>query len=215
MSVMTDYVVFYSVCSFFNLYVCMTSRLPNAGGRAYAGLSLFELRLRSRRSFLRIHASLSLPDFAFRILLSPMELRWTKTRRGRLFLKSITRHGCDDVVVHLPVTTLIHQVVSLLQSRVCPLDGIQTMRRNSPWLKLQALLSWSLGAQNPPRKSENYPSRIAKTTPTSPTRRLTNFHFSFLSFSKAPRGLTGGTKEPIPSPKKELHHEGIIFLDCS
>jgi hypothetical protein len=65
MSVMTDYVVFYSVFSFLNLYVCMTSRLPNAG-RAYAGLSSFELRLRSRRSFLRIHGSFAqLARFCF------------------------------------------------------------------------------------------------------------------------------------------------------
>jgi hypothetical protein len=65
-------------------------------------------------------------------------------------------------------------------------------------------------------KKRELPESNRENTPTSPTRRLTNFHFSsFLPFSNALGGLTGGTKEPIPSPKIELHHEGIILLDCS
>ncbi|KAL3491310.1 hypothetical protein BJX62DRAFT_124783 [Aspergillus germanicus] len=126
-----DYVVFYSIFNFFNLYVCMTSRLPPAFGRAYAGLSSFELRLRSRRSFLRIHGNFAqLARFCFSYSFIPHGIAVDKDSE-RQALKSITRHGCDDVVVHLPVTTLIHQVVSLLQSRVRPLNGIQTMERNS------------------------------------------------------------------------------------
>ncbi|CEL05257.1 hypothetical protein ASPCAL06375 [Aspergillus calidoustus] len=65
-----------------------------------------------KKLFVFTESSLSLPDFGFRTLLRPMELLWTKTRRRRLFSKSITRHACDDVVVPSPVTTLIHQVVS-------------------------------------------------------------------------------------------------------
>jgi hypothetical protein len=91
------------------------------------------------------------------------------------------------------------------------------MERNSTWLKPSSTpftVSWCL-PRIPREKSENSPSRITKTPPRrrladSPTPIISLPSFCSPTFQE---DLTRGTKEPIPSPRKELHHEGSrLFL---